>query len=513
MFMTSPSHDFAEHRRHILLLCAIIILTVFLVSEPIVAQYPGVWGKVDTVTAGSASESHPSLTHNTFQTGLSVSVPVIFERRTGTESQIVVKHFSGSTLSWDSSETIISSSPLEELQTLPDFADVPGQYGSTRRGLAVWQRWKGGRWQIYHSMLSAVGESWTAPAPLVSDTVSSIDSQVRPCRDSVFVVTWKRGDALVATRVSSAGAAKPDTVAVSDGDSLQYDVCSLGGLAHVAWTAGVPPEVMIMSSHLSLYDTTGWSSPETTITHLAKPPNPHLTIFLGSHALLYEQELALKSDIIFTPMQFGAPANISSDPSATDINAQGFQPPMTTKRSGGSGADLAALALCVYEKYRSADSMLVFLTYSSGDTVRSPGYNRNARVGSQFLWYRSGANMLIVWESNRSGHSHIYSRTAWLYFDEVEEKADTPLPFRLQQNYPNPFNPTTVVRYQLPVVSSIRISVFDLLGRELTVLVDEVKQPGEYEVTFDGNNLANGVYLCRMQAEGYVSTRKLLLLR
>jgi glucuronoarabinoxylan endo-1,4-beta-xylanase len=81
------------------------------------------------------------------------------------------------------------------------------------------------------------------------------------------------------------------------------------------------------------------------------------------------------------------------------------------------------------------------------------------------------------------------------------------------QNYPNPFNPTTVVSYQLPVAGNVKLSVYDLLGREVAVLANERKMPGTYEVTFDGSNLASGVYLYRLQSGSLVQTRKLLLLK
>jgi hypothetical protein len=83
----------------------------------------------------------------------------------------------------------------------------------------------------------------------------------------------------------------------------------------------------------------------------------------------------------------------------------------------------------------------------------------------------------------------------------------------LEQNYPNPFNPTTVVRYRLPVVNTVRLVVYDVLGREVAVLVDEKKDPGSYEVTFDGSGLSSGVYFYRMQAGDFVQTRKLIVLR
>jgi hypothetical protein len=85
--------------------------------------------------------------------------------------------------------------------------------------------------------------------------------------------------------------------------------------------------------------------------------------------------------------------------------------------------------------------------------------------------------------------------------------------FQLEQNYPNPFNPTTMIRYQMPVAGTVWLAVYDLLGREVAVLVNETKAPGNYEVKFNGANLSSGVYFYRIKAGEFVSTRSLLLLK
>jgi subtilisin-like proprotein convertase family protein len=85
--------------------------------------------------------------------------------------------------------------------------------------------------------------------------------------------------------------------------------------------------------------------------------------------------------------------------------------------------------------------------------------------------------------------------------------------FDLMQNYPNPFNPTTTIRYELAKASQATLIVYDVLGREVQTLVNELKPPGRYEAVFDAKNLASGVYFYRLQAGTYVDTRKLLLLR
>ncbi|MCB0752654.1 MAG: T9SS type A sorting domain-containing protein, partial [Ignavibacteriae bacterium] len=84
----------------------------------------------------------------------------------------------------------------------------------------------------------------------------------------------------------------------------------------------------------------------------------------------------------------------------------------------------------------------------------------------------------------------------------------------LDQNYPNPFNPTTTIKYSVPVSSGfVSLKVFDVLGKEITTLVNEVQQPGNYEVAFIAENLASGVYYYTLKANGNIITKKMILLK
>jgi hypothetical protein len=87
-----------------------------------------------------------------------------------------------------------------------------------------------------------------------------------------------------------------------------------------------------------------------------------------------------------------------------------------------------------------------------------------------------------------------------------------PTNFVLFQNFPNPFNPNTTIKYALPRVSQVSLTVYDILGRQVSVLVNERKEAGVYEVKYDGSNLASGVYFYRLQAGDFVATKRLLLL-
>lgn len=85
--------------------------------------------------------------------------------------------------------------------------------------------------------------------------------------------------------------------------------------------------------------------------------------------------------------------------------------------------------------------------------------------------------------------------------------------FELLQNYPNPFNPNTTIRYQIPADGLVSIKVYDILGVEVKTLVNEEKPAGRYEVEFNANNLASGIYFYRIQAGEFVDTKKMILLK
>ncbi|PIP76328.1 MAG: hypothetical protein COW85_14815 [Ignavibacteria bacterium CG22_combo_CG10-13_8_21_14_all_37_15] len=85
--------------------------------------------------------------------------------------------------------------------------------------------------------------------------------------------------------------------------------------------------------------------------------------------------------------------------------------------------------------------------------------------------------------------------------------------FYLYQNYPNPFNPSTTITYQLPKNGNVTLKIFDILGNEVKTLVNEQKEMGRYTVHFDASSLASGMYIYRLRANDYTSTKKMLLLK
>ncbi|MCI0449332.1 MAG: T9SS type A sorting domain-containing protein [Chlorobi bacterium] len=117
---------------------------------------------------------------------------------------------------------------------------------------------------------------------------------------------------------------------------------------------------------------------------------------------------------------------------------------------------------------------------------------------------------------NNSVEEHKYDILSLIIGEEIKNKimnSSVPFSFKLYQNYPNPFNPVSRIKYDIPKHSLVKIVIYDLLGREVKTLINELKEPGFYEASFDGANLASGVYIYRIQAGTFVDSKKMVLIK
>ena len=186
----------------------------------------------------------------------------------------------------------------------------------------------------------------------------------------------------------------------------------------------------------------------------------------------------------------------------------------TARNAGLTETDVRALSVSGNNIFAGTSAGGVFLSTNSGTSWTA--VNSGLRVP---YVYALASSTTHLFAGNLSG---VWRRPLSEMITAVEEDLpQSPTGFSLGQNYPNPFNPTTVVRYQVPapsgvevpVVNSVRLVVYDVLGREVAMLVNERQGAGVHEVMFDGSGLASGVYAYRLTAGRYVESRKMLLLK
>jgi beta-glucanase (GH16 family) len=104
-----------------------------------------------------------------------------------------------------------------------------------------------------------------------------------------------------------------------------------------------------------------------------------------------------------------------------------------------------------------------------------------------------------------------YVKAYELVTDIENMNDEIPQEIKLEQNYPNPFNPETKIKYSVPETEFVSLKVYDILGNEISSLVNETKTPGNYEIKFDGTSLSSGIYLAKLQVGNSFKMRKMIL--
>ncbi|MBN8583823.1 MAG: T9SS type A sorting domain-containing protein [Ignavibacteria bacterium] len=129
----------------------------------------------------------------------------------------------------------------------------------------------------------------------------------------------------------------------------------------------------------------------------------------------------------------------------------------------------------------------------------------------------TGSKAHIIWHDVRNG-----STNSELYYDfnptgntigVTNISTEIPAEYSLSQNYPNPFNPMTKFKFQMPISGFVKLTVFDMLGKEIETLVNENMKPGTYEVDFDGSKNSSGVYFYKLITGDFFETKKMILIK
>ncbi|MDQ3021758.1 MAG: T9SS type A sorting domain-containing protein [Bacteroidota bacterium] len=194
---------------------------------------------------------------------------------------------------------------------------------------------------------------------------------------------------------------------------------------------------------------------------------------------------------------------------------------------GGCGHEVSALSFSKNGKILSASSwgefnnltndLYIFKTFLGNIpifTINTPG---------SLFYCNTSNNGRTVVTSGKAVHANQFGNGGLMYNIEVDTD-DVPLvgihsnnlsvnEYRLYQNYPNPFNPNTVISYQLTVSNYTNLKVFDILGNEVALLVNEKQNAGNYSIDFNAGNLSSGIYFYKLIAGNYSETKSMILLK
>ena len=186
-------------------------------------------------------------------------------------------------------------------------------------------------------------------------------------------------------------------------------------------------------------------------------------------------------------------------PGTNDYPCWNFEVYVTGQSQGtSSGYDFLTV------KYDEDGNLKWHNSYSSSGNVEDVATKLTLRDDFGYLFAAGRVN-------NNYGIVQISNRTS--QFDNNNNVKGIPSEFSLSQNYPNPFNPSTVISYGIPKDAYVDITVYDLLGKKVSSLVNEYKPAGSYNVTFNAANLPSGTYIYTIKAGSYVSSKKMVLMK
>lgn len=321
------------------------------------------------------------------------------------------------------------------------------------------------------------------------------------------------------TGPSPAGVAVNVTFSVN-GNTLSYSdeftqSIPAGGMALICGNRGVAGANRWMASAVGPFSVHGAVDPQNIIDETREDNNS-----MSSEGRVHPAppvNLALRKPVTVSSVQLPG----FEGPNAVDGN-------MGTRWSSAY-SDPQVLTIDLTASYELHETVIFWETayarsyvvmLSQDGTQWTIAYSQNAGDGGMDIVPLSGTARYVRIVGLQRGSSWGYSIYEVLVHgpgvSDAGHEPVVPPAFRLEQNRPNPFNPSTSIRYSIPASwphSPVTLRVFDLLGRVVATLVDDVQTPGTYDVTWGAEGVASGVYLCRLQSGRHAQTRKLILLR
>ena len=275
----------------------------------------------------------------------------------------------------------------------------------------------------------------------------------------------------------------------------------------------------------------------TTVVHVYPPGTFQICVGSGSTAVgwpYYTFYMDSRTDMLYLSSELGFPASIVQKIGFDVVAAapqvmNGFQIKMknttnttvtgfsstgwTTVYTGtysvpGTGIQWVNLQTPFVYNGTNLEIEICFdnTSYTSNSTVKS-----TTAAGMTYHYHTDGSTGCTMTGTN-SATSRPNLCVLTIVGNE-NQSSGVPKVFSLSQNYPNPFNPSTIIKYSIHKTSMVKITVFDILGREISTLINDLQQPGNYNVNFDASNLASGVYMYKIQAGDFTDTKKMLLVK
>ena len=500
--------------RIIMRLCLFVACIV-----PAAAQYT--WTTPVPITADAINGVHPAFA-NSWRGWMVYGDEMLAFSRNGKDIVVLRTTNWGST--WRDSPQQITTDSADN-----DFPSVIHSYlgqPENETAMLVWQSRQRGNLDIFFSSYSNL--AWSSPQPVDLNT----EDDVRPCvslSTNSYAVTWERHGSILYSEFDGVHWSAPQVVS-APGDTLNH----LPQLSRVYVPPGFGDQPIVVWEQKKGTDTTRsimyafrngsvWSSPDTLV-YEGDNRRPRffkywdIVVFWEKAVGNTFQGQSGRAIVSNGKCQLDEVSSLTVSPvdqrniavngcgQVTSSNTGRLYPYYAVSAWESRVTVPESIGVSVHGYYVNR------LSPANGLENRNPDVSQGTAAGSSGL-----VRIWVVWEANVSGTWRLYTSNTLVLLGDVDGGGGIPGHFGLEQNYPNPFNPTTTIQFSLPpgveTLHATSLRVYDVLGREVAVLVNETKSPGRYSVVWNATSVASGVYFYKLELNGRVEMKRMLLMK
>ena len=471
------------------------------------------WTGPVRITSGSENNIHPAVTDGNGWLSSAEKEMLAFSRD-GKDIGILQSTLLGA--SWPDSILWITTDSADN-----DYPSLirPRTHFPWEETMLVWQGKRNNNLEILFSKRDQNG--WSSPQAVTANSVDDEYPQVA-CLDTTYYAVWEQQGKVLFSQYAQNTWTVPLVISGAN-DTLNHmpQVTTLhvnnppSDLPCVVWQRR-KEALQSFALVASVRTGTVWSSPDTLITD-EDNTRPRFYKYGRKEALTWERCVgSFCNTYACTLSVVNGKARLGPR-----VTLNGVQDTSLNCSVSGASNNFPSRPLDFY--YTGAawesprqDSIRVSL-FGGNARLSAPGavINRNPTISEGTAWISIGWQLYtwVVWEALVNGTWQLYGARSFVFIADAEEPPGLPERFGLSQNYPNPFNPTTEVRFVIGDVGFVSLKVFDVLGREVSTLVNEMKQPGRYQVVWNAAGVASGVYFYKLESSGRVEMKRMLVMK
>lgn len=433
------------------------------------------------------------------------------DKRIGDDYEIFYKRSTDNGASWTADTRLTNS---------PGYSANPTIAVSGQLIHIVWQELRDGNWEMYYKRSSDGGISWGSDVRLTNEPAESKHPSMIVSGQTVHVVWDDMRDRtnnlnnieIYYKRSTDGGISwEPDARLTNDTNySTEPSISLSGQTVHIVWTdnRGSGPRIFYKYSS---NDGASWGNEVMLSTGTLGSYQPSVSAAGQNIAVAWNDLRDLNGYFeIYSKSSTDGGSTWSADTRLTNAPLVSAFPSVAVS---GQNVHIAWRD----DRFGNGEIFYKLSTDAGinwGPDLRltdSPGLSEGASVSL------SGSNVFVAWYDSRNGNFEIYFKKnpTGNITGITHVHSEVPDVYKLKQNYPNPFNPSTKIQFSIPKQSSIMLKVYDVRGRVISSLIDNLyMNTGTYEYYFESNNLASGIYYYSLYSGGtLIDTKKMVLLK